>query len=334
MKELITVASFTAKDMLKRKSFIISNIIILLIIVAAFNVPNILNSINGGKESDEGSKILIIDNSNVFEGTLEAINNLEIGYNVQVENGDVSFEQIKEKIENEEIENAIRVTRENGKVNLEYIVENLLYIDKMPEELVSAISTIYTNLQISKLNLTPEEMQSITPQFEFKLTQTEEQEVKGNPVVMMILSLLLFYAVYFCAYQVSSSITTEKTSKIIETLVTSTKPSIIVLGKTIGIGIVGLIQILVIAIVALISANLFLEPGMLDGIINLENMTPFLFIVTIIYFLLGYFTYALLYALTGSTVSKPEDIQSANRANSYIDSCSILFSLFYNDEPN
>ncbi len=71
---------------------------------------------------------------------------------------------------------------------------------------------------------------------------------------------------------------------------------------------------------------------MLDGIINLENMTPFLFVVTIIYFLLGYFTYALLYALTGSTVSKPEDIQSANRTNSYIDSCSILFSLFYNDE--
>ena len=36
------------------------------------------------------------------------------------------------------------------------------------------------------------------------------------------------------------------------------------------------------------------------------------FIITIIYFILGYFTYALLYALTGSTVSKPEDIQSAN----------------------
>ncbi len=35
-------------------------------------------------------------------------------------------------------------------------------------------------------------------------------------------------------------------------------------------------------------------------------------VVTLIYFLLGYFTYALLYALTGSTVSKPEDIQSAN----------------------
>ena len=129
---------------------------------------------------------------------------------------------------------------------------------------------------------------------------------------MMLLSLVLFYAIYFCAYQVSTSITTEKTSKIIETLVTSTKPSTIVLGKTIGIGIVGLMQILAMIVVALISANVFLEPGTLDGIINFENMTPFLLLITLVYFLLGYFAYALLYALTGSTVGKPEDVQSAN----------------------
>ena len=35
-------------------------------------------------------------------------------------------------------------------------------------------------------------------------------------------------------------------------------------------------------------------------------------IITLVYFILGYFTYALMYALTGSTVSKPEEIQSAN----------------------
>ena len=44
----------------------------------------------------------------------------------------------------------------------------------------------------------------------------------------------------------------------------------------------------------------------------MSNITIYLGIITIIYFILGYFTYALLYALTGSTVSKPEDIQSAN----------------------
>ena len=45
----------------------------------------------------------------------------------------------------------------------------------------------------------------------------------------------------------------------------------------------------------------------------MSNITPYLGIITIVYFILGYLAYALLYALTGSTVSKPEDIQSANQ---------------------
>lgn len=144
------------------------------------------------------------------------------------------------------------------------------------------------------------------------MEQTEEKEASGNIFIMMLMSLVLFYAIYFCAYQVSSSITTEKTSKIMETLVTSTSPRTIVLGKTIGIGIVGLIQMTLIVGTAFISATAFLEPELLNSVLDMSNITPYLAVITIIYFILGYFEYSLLYALTGSTVSKPEDIQSAN----------------------
>ena len=235
MRELITVGLFTAKDMLKRKSFIVSNIIIWLIIILAFNVPNILNLINGDDEGIDtsGAKILISDSQNIFEGTLENLKNMELGYDFQISNEDISFEDIKQKIEAEEIEEALIIKNENGKINIEYIVENLLYVDSVPEKLISSLTSLYSSVQISKLNLSQEELQGLTPNFDFKLTQTEEQEVEGNPVVAMVLSIVIFYAIYFCAYQVSASITTEKTSKIIETLVTSTKPSTIVLGKTI-----------------------------------------------------------------------------------------------------
>ena len=63
---------------------------------------------------------------------------------------------------------------------------------------------------------------------------------------------------------------------------------------------------------ALISAKSFLDPELLNTVLDMSNITVYLGIITIIYFILGYFAYALLYALTGSTVSKPEDIQSAN----------------------
>ncbi len=317
MKDLKTVTIFTMKEMLKRKSFIVTTIIILLLIVVGFNIPNIVrffsNDNNG--QNTVGEQLLIVDSQNVFEGTLDALNSMDLGYQVQTSNENLTFEDVKSKIENEEISEAIIIEKSTENANayqLRYIVKNIATISSMPEDLINAISTTYTNLQISKLGLTQEQLQSLTPNFEYHIEQTEEQEVSGNVAVIMILSLVLFYAIYFCAYQVSSSITTEKTSKIMETLVTSTSPRTIVMGKTIGIGIVGLVQVCLFVAVALISAKLFLEPGMIESVLDMSKFTPYLAIITIIYFILGYFAYALLYALTGSTVSKPEDIQSAN----------------------
>ena len=311
MKDLRTVIAFTIKDMTKRKSFIISTMIILILIILGFNIPNIIKAFKG--EATSKSKILIVDSSNVFEGTLENLNQMDLDYDFQITGEDISFEDIKTKIENNDIENGIIIEKkDNGTYKLRYIVESMAQMKQVPENLVSAINSIYTNLQISKLGLTQDELMSLLPNFEYSIEQTDEQEVNGNIGAIMILSLILFYAIYFCAYQVSSSITTEKTSKIMETLVTSTSPRTIVLGKTIGIGLVGLIQVLLIVVTALISAKLFLEPGLIDSLLDISQFTPYLAIVTIIYFILGYLSYALLYALTGSTVSKPEDIQSAN----------------------
>ena len=306
MKDLFIVTKFTMKDMLQRKSFIITTIIFLIMIVVGFNIPNFMKMLN--KDSDV-NKIEIIDSGNVFEGTLESLKKLDTGYEIQISNE--NYEKIKEKIENEEIDSAIIVEKQDENIKIRYIVKSATMMSGVPEDIISTLNTLYTNIQINKLGLTEEQLKSITPNFEFALEQTDE-EASGNVYAMMLLSLVLFYAIYFCAYQVSSSITTEKTSKIIETLVTSTSPKTIVLGKTLGIGIVGLLQMILLVGTALISAKTFLEPDILDSIIDVSKITPYLGIITIIYFIFGYFEYALLYALTGSTVSKPEDIQSAN----------------------
>ncbi len=307
MKDILTVMKFTIKDMVKRKSFIISTLIILMLIVIGFNIPNIIKSISGEETSE---KLLIVDNEDIFEGSLEMLKQADLGTEIEVEKA--TFEEIKSKIENEEIEDAIMIERQENNVKIRYIVKDMTMMQEVPETIVNAINTLYTNVQISKLGLSQEQIQSITPNFEFSLEQTQEEKANGNIFAIMLMSIVLFYAIYFCAYQVSSSITTEKTSKIMETLVTSTSPRTIVLGKTIGIGIVGLLQMVLIVGTALISAKLFLDPELLNAVLDMSNITPYLGIITIVYFILGYLAYALLYALTGSTVSKPEDIQSAN----------------------
>lgn len=308
MRDILTVMKFTIKDMVKRKSFIISTLIILVMIVIGFNIPNIIKAMSG---NETGSKSFIVDNENVFEGNLELLKQMDLGFEIEI--GQATFDEIKEKIEDGEIDDAIIIEKQDNNVKIRYIVESTTMMAGVPELLVNTINTLYTNMQINKLGLTEAELQSITPNFEFSLEQTDEEEASGNVLVMMLMSIVLFYAIYFCAYQVSSSITTEKTSKIMETLVTSTTPTTIVLGKTIGIGLVGLLQMIAIVGTALISAKTFLEPELLNSVLDMSNVTVYLGIITIIYFILGYFTYALLYALTGSTVSKPEDIQSANQ---------------------
>ena len=47
MKDIFIVTKFTMKDMIKRKSFIISTLIILALIVIGFNIPNIIKMFNG-----------------------------------------------------------------------------------------------------------------------------------------------------------------------------------------------------------------------------------------------------------------------------------------------
>ena len=81
MQGLITVIKFTIKDMAQRKSFIISNIIILGLIILMFNIPNILKKVMGDSENSK-QIIQIIDVDNVFEGTLENLKNMNLSYDI------------------------------------------------------------------------------------------------------------------------------------------------------------------------------------------------------------------------------------------------------------
>ena len=53
MRDIITVMKFTIKEMVKRKSFIISTLIILLLIVIGFNIPNLMKKLNGDNTGDK-----------------------------------------------------------------------------------------------------------------------------------------------------------------------------------------------------------------------------------------------------------------------------------------
>lgn len=314
MKNLFTVMKFTMREMVRKKSFIISTIIILALIVVGFSLPKILSTI---QEEQGNKKVLISDESDVFEGSLESLKTMELPYNITINKE--NYDSIKKKIENKETDTAIIIEKENEQIKIKYVVENLRWENEVPQDLFGAINSIYSNLQITKLGITPEQLQALTPNFETSVEQTKESEVEfQNVFVMMAVSFSLSMAIILFTVQVSQSITTEKTSKIMETLVTSTSPRTIVLGKTIGIGLIGLMQVILFITTAIVCANVFLDSEMINALLDVSKITPGFIIITLVYFILGYFAYALLYALTGSLVTKPEDIQSANTPVSMI----------------
>ena len=95
----------------------------------------------------------------------------------------------------------------------------------------------------------------------------------------------------------------------------------------------GLIQLLLIAVISIISINTFVDKNMLSAFLDLLTITPTLGITIIVYFILGYMEYALLYALTGSFVSNPEEVKAAATPASLIAVMSFYLAYFTITSP-
>lgn len=331
MHDLLTVASFTIKEMVKKKSFIISNIIFFIIIVTLTNVPRVIELLNG---QSEGKKVLIVDTKNIFEGKLESLKEEKNIYDLTITNEYYNKEKIKVLLENGDYEEVITLDLDNQNIIFNDYQEEASLTSVSAEDLMTSITNIYYAINLSKIGLTEEQLNKLNITTKINNIYIKENNSGNSIFAMMMFSIVLFYAVFFCASQVSASVTTEKTSKIIESLTTSTSPKYIVLGKTLGVGIVGLLQLLYLLIILVLSAKTFLPQNMLEGFINFSSITPLVWITVIIYFILGYALYALIFALTGSLVQKPEDIQNANSPVSMISVFSFYLAYFAMMNPS
>lgn len=308
MRDIFVVAKFTIKEMIRKKSFIISTLIILFMIILGFNIPRIIKTFSS---SESLTNVLIVDKDNIFEKSIKEDDLSDIGYKLTFTSEE--YENAKQLIKDEKYDFALYFNSSlNNEISVLYITDIFNEtIDTLPTDLVDALNNYYKSIQIDKLNLTIEQSNKVNTYFSLSVDAIND-DANGNVFTMLVICLVLFYAVYFCAYQVSLSVTTEKTSKIVETLVTSTTPKNIILGKTIGIGIVGLCQLLLIVVTAVSSAYTFLSKEIFNFLFSESGISLYLGIMIFIYFILGYLLYSLLYALTGSTATKPEDIQSVN----------------------
>jgi ABC-2 type transport system permease protein len=126
---------------------------------------------------------------------------------------------------------------------------------------------------------------------------------------------ILYMAIILYAVNVMRSVVQEKTNRVVELMVAAAKPQALMLGKIIGVGAVGLVQIaawLAMAVVTITYRTQILGLfGVSGGGFTLPPLAWIDAVVIILYFLLGYFFYAALYAAIGAMVSSDQEAQQA-----------------------
>jgi ABC-2 type transport system permease protein len=135
-------------------------------------------------------------------------------------------------------------------------------------------------------------------------------------IVGYIVMFILYMAIILYAVNVLRSVVQEKTTRIVEILVSSVKPRALMLGKIIGVGGVGLFQLTIWAAIAMLLVRF---RGQILGLFGVEGAGGFeipsltlgaIFLI-LAYFLLGYFFYSALYAAIGAMVNSEQEAQQA-----------------------
>jgi ABC-2 type transport system permease protein len=128
------------------------------------------------------------------------------------------------------------------------------------------------------------------------------EDQAARTALAVIVGILVYIAILLYGQLVAQGVVEEKTSRIVEILLTTIRPWQLMLGKVVGIGLIGLLQLILTAVVG-VGAGLAFDA--FDFPISLATTAA---IWAIVWFLLGYLAYALLFAALGALVSRQEDV--------------------------
>jgi len=199
------------------------------------------------------------------------------------------------------------------KIEPEYYAKNTS--DFSIGTLERSINEAVSGLRLKRAGLDQAQIAVYTRRVELKTNKvTASGEVKeggrADFIVAFIMLFFIYMSVLIYGLFVMRGVIEEKSSRIVEVLVSSVKPTQMMLGKVIGIGLVGLTQIGVWALTALLLTTFGVSAFSARGL-TLPNIPVSLLIYFVVYFVLGYFLFATLYALVGATVSSEEEAQQA-----------------------
>ncbi|MDR1028139.1 MAG: ABC transporter permease [Clostridiales Family XIII bacterium] len=323
MKRIGMVFAFEYMGYLKNKTFRVTTVVLLAIIILAAFFPQIRGAFqkitSGGDDGNDMALLIVSGEAASGESTsfanADALTEITVGY--EWETGDVSDDP-KEAVAEEGYD--VALVYDGG---ASYRLYGSSY-DFGLYGLIEVLDSYFTNAdrETALRDLSPdarsaaEQVLGITVSGEIVSVSGADAgdgaDAGTNFFLSYILLYLLFMVMIMYGQFVISSVVNEKSTKAMEILITSAKPIQLMFGKVLGVGCAAMTQLLLI--IAAAVAGLFLNfgnwkeqmPDIASGIES-TNLSPSLVIFFLLFFAGGYLLYAFIYAGLGSTVSKIED---------------------------
>lgn len=312
MKQFKTVLKFEYLNYLRSKTFVGITAFLLILIIAVSFLPQIKSGFEGlfGSETTEETAELaeaaFYDDSGLY--SVNYLNAHAPGYKWTKLQSPENFKQL---IEDGTYSLAVHI--EGLNVDIYESGSDIMYSDAS-----YSISEAVKLINQSKLMSDVGVADAMINQILFIEPVVNSISVGRDTTQSFWLSYIVLFVLYFALVyyggSIGTSVVTEKTSKAMELLVTSAKPMPLMFGKVFGVGLAGLSQLGLIIIVALLGINInidrWTETYPIVGAILQTSLSANVLIYAVIYFLLGFFSYAFIYAALASTVSRVEDASS------------------------
>ncbi len=170
-----------------------------------------------------------------------------------------------------------------------------------------AIAALQRQTRIDELGLTPAQAQGLlAPEPPVERRLEPEDPDRGARIVAGYVSIFVLYiAILVFGQFVMLGVTEEKSSRVIEVVLSKARPESILAGKILGIGLLGLIQVAAMVGAALVAVQ------MLGTEIEVPPIGTAVAVTSILWFVLGYAFYSSIYAGLGATITRQEDMQGA-----------------------
>lgn len=305
MKQFWVVVRFELETMMRKKSFMLS---ILLVAAGAFlvlSMPRIFNKDTSTTEASttKDKEMLIYDASNVLEN-IAFVEEAFPNYNITMES-DLSV--VKSKVEDGSVEAGIEIQEP---LKFVYFVKNSSLNDITAETFQEVLRQQYLLSELDKLAYDATKVTQIYQAPAIYETSVLGTDGVNNYFYTYALIMVLYMMILIYGNQIGVSVASEKSNRAIEILTTSSSPNALIFGKVIAGAITGVVQTSVILGSCLIAYQMNADAWnhMLDPFLNIPSIVLITFALFGVF---GYLLFSFLFGAIGALCSKVEEVNGA-----------------------